>query len=216
MVYRCHDLETLDKDTKQPVTVAVKLLRAKAAFKAELASRDHGFSPDHVMPVLLYYPGYDRLPLTVQLPADDVDRTGGGGGRGGAEAEGEGDVEESWEPAFVDDLAPVPEGGAGLGQADASEADAEAEEAASAVDPLASWPDTIALDPPDRADKNRAEHMFTLALPWADVDLAGAIRHSGCGGGRHDPEVRLVFRHVVEAVLEVRESTGGGGARLGG
>ena len=55
-VFKAVDEHTIDKETGQPIKVALKLMRLKAQFQREISTRDKEFSQDHVMNILQTHP----------------------------------------------------------------------------------------------------------------------------------------------------------------
>ena len=55
-VFKAVDEHTIDKETGQPIKVALKLMRLRAQFQRELAARDKEFNQDYVMHILQTHP----------------------------------------------------------------------------------------------------------------------------------------------------------------
>ena len=58
-VFKAMDEHTIDPETKQPLKVALKLMRFKSQFVRELSVRSRDFSHEHVMNVLQAHPALD-------------------------------------------------------------------------------------------------------------------------------------------------------------
>ena len=55
-VFKAVDEHTIDKETSQPVKVALKLMRLKDQFQREISTRDKQFNQEHAMHILQTYP----------------------------------------------------------------------------------------------------------------------------------------------------------------
>ena len=55
-VFKAVDEHTIDKETSQPMKVALKLMRLKDQFQREISTRDKEFHQEHVMHILQTYP----------------------------------------------------------------------------------------------------------------------------------------------------------------
>ena len=58
-VFKAVDEHTIDKETSQPMKVALKLMRLKDQFQREISTRDKEFHQEHVMHILQTYPEVD-------------------------------------------------------------------------------------------------------------------------------------------------------------
>ena len=58
-VFKAVDEHTIDKETSQPIKVALKLMRLKDQFQREISTRDKEFHQEHVMHILQTYPEVD-------------------------------------------------------------------------------------------------------------------------------------------------------------